>query len=107
MHVDKITRVGYATIVEANGGENQLTVLGVPRQDGKTWLTVVASGVDSENDVILDKLVPTDSVRRVLTEAISGWHRPNAIGHDTDREQDLLKFFAVNGEEGFLMEVAD
>lgn len=102
MYVDKIVRVGYATVVEANGGENQLTILDVPRQDGRTWLTAVSSSVDGKNEVLFDELWPARHLRRALMEIVNDWHRPNAIGPDTDRNHDLLKFFAVFDADGFL-----
>jgi hypothetical protein len=62
MYLDKITNVGYATVIEANGGEEQLTILATTRQDGNTALAIVGTQVDGENKSFYNDLIRTNLV---------------------------------------------
>lgn len=91
MRVNTINRAGYAVVVEANGGEEQLTILASSGQNGKTRLIVVSMSVDFGGQVLFDGAVPTYSIQAAVTEQFRHWNRPNAIGVDSDFDADLKK----------------
>jgi len=83
MRIDKITRVGYATIVEANGGEEQFTMLTSFGQNGRCKIVVVTTQVDYGMNILYDGNVQSTDVKNVISYLFSKWHKPNAFGDDS------------------------
>jgi hypothetical protein len=99
MRVNSITRVGFAVVVEANGGENQLTLLASPGQDGTTSYSAIATEVDGGCEVIADGACRTLDLVQAAARIFLAWWRPNALGRDSDRAADLERFLDVIDEQ--------
>jgi hypothetical protein len=98
MRINNITRVGFAVLVEANGGESQLTLLASPGQDGTTAFSAIATEVDGGCEVIADGACYTADLVQAATRIFLSWWRPNALGRDSDRAADLARFLDIVDE---------
>jgi hypothetical protein len=90
MRIDTIYTHDYTTIVNANGGEEQLIVMASFGQSALCALVIVAMTVDGGKKTLLDEWVPSSQVEDYLRHAISIWDKPNAIGPDTAGNVDRI-----------------
>lgn len=104
MKVDKIYQAGYATIIEANGGEEQLTVLISGGQNGRAKVVAVRTQVDYGMWVLHNDHHRVGKPLGVaLEQIIREWHKPNAIGRSSNVEETLRGFFKQADPEGWFL----
>jgi hypothetical protein len=90
MRLDRITHLEYSTVVDGNGGEEQLILMISAGFNGYWSIVIVRAAVAGVVQVLLDDSILSPELDGRIREVIAYWDHANAIGPDTECNVDTI-----------------